>query len=596
MRPSSPALVVAGLAPVSLLAVDPGGWYPFGPLKWLAVSVVAPAGAAVVLARRPLRVEPVTAGAALALVAWFALAAARGTDGVYAWLGTPERHFGVLTWALAAVLLAAGQSLGDDRSRRVVVGGLVVAGAGLGLVATAEAAGRAPGVLDAGGRLGGPLGSPAYLGAAVALLLPVLAGVAADGSWSRAARVIAGAGATGTAVAAVGSGARAAWVGLAAAGLVVGWAQRARLARRPRAVVLVGAGGAVVLTLLVVVGPVGARAASTFDPEAPGGRGRLDEWRVATRVVADHPLVGVGPEGYRIAFAAAVDRDYQRAHGRDPLPDRAHSTPLDVAVTGGAPALAAWLVLVVAVGRSVLVAVAGDRPWLAGLGAGLVAHAAGGLFLFPVVELEPLAWLLAGTLVGAVAAAPDAPGLRGVRRARPVEWPVGRAAVVGLGAVAVVALVAGAAEVAADRHARRAATALAAGDGATAAAEAGAATGLRPDVLRLHLLEARARVADQQGAVAGLAAVDRALGLSPGDPLARRERARLLVDRALATRVPAHAGAARHELARLLEADPLAADLWALAATAAALDGDVEAAREAGTRAGALAPDRGEGT
>jgi hypothetical protein len=53
VRHRSPATVVAALAPVSLLAVDPWGWYPFGPVKWLAVSTLVPAGAAVVLARRP---------------------------------------------------------------------------------------------------------------------------------------------------------------------------------------------------------------------------------------------------------------------------------------------------------------------------------------------------------------------------------------------------------------------------------------------------------------------------------------------------------------------------------------------------------------
>src|SRR5690606_20027788 len=115
-------------------------------------------------------------------------AAALGRDGIYAWVGTPERHLGVLAWALAALALIVGQSLGDEGDRRTVAAGLVVAGVGVGLVGGAEAAGWEPRVLDVGGRLSGPLGSPAFLGAAAALLLPALVGLAADATWGRRAR------------------------------------------------------------------------------------------------------------------------------------------------------------------------------------------------------------------------------------------------------------------------------------------------------------------------------------------------------------------------------------------------------------------------
>lgn len=590
MRTRSPAVLIAALAPASLLAVDPWGWYPFGPVKWLAVSVLVPAGAALVLARRPLRVAAAPTAAALGLVAWLAVAAAVGVDGVYAWVGTPERHLGVVAWALAALALVVGQSLDGDEDRRVVAGGLVLAGLGVGVVAVAEALGWEPDALDTGSRLSGTLGSPAYLGAAAGLLLPALVGVAADGSWARRARVAAAAGAAGLAVALVGSGARAAWVGLAAAVVVTVWAQRAWLAGRRRIVVAAAAAG-VALVGLVLVGPVGERAASTFDASEPGGGGRLDEWRVAGRVVVDHPLVGVGPEGYRIAFAEGADAAYELEHGRDPLPDRAHSAPLDVALAGGLPALAAWLALVVLVGRVVLVVLRGDRPWLVGIAAGLVAHVVGSLFLFPVVELEPLVWLLGGLVLGAAPARPAAPG-----RPRRVERPLPRPVPAAVGLLAVLALVAGAADVAADRHARRAADALDRGDTATAAEEAAAASRLRPDEVRLHLLEARARVADEQGIVAGIGAVDDALAVSGGDPIAQRERARLLVARAEATRAPAHVALARAEVDRLLADDPVSSTLWALASVAAALDGDTAGADEALRRAEELRPETRDGT
>src|SRR3546814_495282 len=55
---------------------------------------------------------------------------------------------------------------------------------------------------------------------------------------------------------------------------------------------------------------------------------------------------------------------------------------------------------------------------LAGLAAGLVAHWSGQLFLFPLVELEPLAWLLAGTLVAATGSTPEPAARRCQERPR----------------------------------------------------------------------------------------------------------------------------------------------------------------------------------
>ena len=104
--------IAAGLLPVVLLAVDPGGWYWFGPVKWLVVTVAVPACAAALWHRHPVRVVRGPTLAALAFVTTMALAAVFGIDPLYAWIGTPERHFGVMTWALCFVALLVGQ----DRS------------------------------------------------------------------------------------------------------------------------------------------------------------------------------------------------------------------------------------------------------------------------------------------------------------------------------------------------------------------------------------------------------------------------------------------------------------------------------------------------
>jgi O-antigen ligase len=584
---SGPVLLGA-LAPAACLAVDPAGWYPFGPVKWLLVTVVACAGAAATLRWRSPAV-PRPLGLALgAWLAWLAVAAAVGLDPSYAWLGTPERHLGVLTWALCALLLVAGTVVATGGAVATLLVGLVAAGLGVGGVATLEAAGWEPAVLDVGTRLSGTFGSAAYLGAASALLLPVCVGIAGDARLAARLRTAAGVASVLLVVACVGSGARAAWVGLAVAAGAAAWARRRWLGAHRRQAGLGLAGLTVVGVALVVLSPAGARLSSLTDPDAPGGRGRLDEWRVASRVVADHPVTGVGPEGYRIAFSTAVDDRYERAHGREQQPDRAHSAPLDVALMAGLPGLVAWLTVLVLVGRRVLGALRDGPTWLTGVAAGLLAHVAGQLLLFPLAELEPVAWLLAGVVVATVDGRDRGP----TRPTRPGST-AHRAVVAALGALAILATVAGVTDVVADRRAGSAADALARGDHRAGARAALDAVALRPDIVRLHVLAAAAVVADEQGTLAGIRQLEDALEVSPGDPIVLLARVRLLVERASATRVPAHSAAARAEVDRLLRRDPSSAALWSVARDLALVEGDDAAAELAAARLRTLAPTGG---
>jgi O-antigen ligase len=457
----------------------------------------------------------------------------------------------------------------------VIVRGLVVAGLGVGLAACTEALGVGPDVLDAGRRLGATFGSPAYLGAAACLLLPIAIAAATDRAQPPGWRVAAALAATTTGVGVVGSGARAGWVGLAVALAVTATANRHRLPRVKPLPVLGCA--AIVLAALVLLTPVGHRLGETFDADAPGGRGRLDEWRVATRVLADHPLTGVGPEGYRIAFADGVDASYEHDHGRDPLPDRAHAAPLDIALAGGPLGLAAWVAVLITLAPYLRRALRSVDALAVGIAGALVAYLAAELLLFPLAELEPVAALLAGLLVT------DA-------RARVAP----RAFTAALGAVAVVALTAGSLDVLADRQGNLAVHDLDRHDTAAAVEHAQRAVDLRPDVLRNHLLLAIALEADDQGTVAALHAVDDALRIAP-DPIAQRRKAELLVRRADATRVPDHIRIARTYVDDRLRHDPNNAVLQALAAQAALLDGDADAAARHAAAARRLHHD-GDGT
>ncbi|MEO7557232.1 MAG: O-antigen ligase family protein [Acidimicrobiales bacterium] len=574
------AVLLGALVPSTLLLVDPWGWYPFGPAKWLAVTVLVPAASAMVLHRHPVRCERRLGWALGALVAWLAVAAWVGHERLYGWLGTPERHLGVLTWALCALAVLVGQSLDVERHGPPIAWGLAVAGLGLGAAGVAEALGWEPAVFAVTpGRLTATMGSAAYVGAATALLLPALVGVALDAGLSIRLRRASGSAVPLLAVVCVGSGARAAWFGLAISGLVaMGLHRRALLADRRRAA---GAAGlaAVVAIAVVALSPAGGRLAAAFNGDEAGGRSRIDEWRVAAYVIADHPLTGVGPEGYRTTLGEGIDDAYEQAYGRDPLPDRAHSGPLDVALAGGVPALVAWTACVTILVGGAIRAMRRGRWLIAGLGAAFVAHIGEQLLLFPTAELEPAAWLLAGfVLAGSRSAAPSA-----------VRLPTRRVPAV-LGVVALIAAGAGVVDVLADHRAEDAVTALSRDDTASALRAATAASDLRPDELRLHLLRAQALLADQRGTTEALHAVKDGLARSPGDPIALRRHAELAVTLATNTHLPRDIAAAQSEVAALLDGDASNAALWLLRGASDRLAGDDVAAEAAWERAEALTP------
>jgi hypothetical protein len=531
-RVSASRLLPAAIPPVAVLAVDPGGLAPFGPVKWLLLPAAVLAAIASVGPGR--RLDRRLAAAWAAFLAVVGLAAVFGLDDLHAWIGTPERRFGALTWVVCVLAFVVGHRLDDD-GRRTVLCSTALTAAVLGAWGAGEQLGWQPiDLVGVGDRPVGTLGSSAYLGAAAVLLAPVAAfAPLAHRSW----RLLA----FGLAVAAlVVSGARAAWFGGLVVLLLAVVARRTTLRRA--AVVLVLAVG------LVVACGLGDRAGDTLSDNEGGAGGRVDEWQVAARVIARHPGLGTGPEGYRIAFGRVVDEGYEARHGRDPLPDRAHSAVLDVAATTGLLGLAAYLVLLGLVIVRLLVAVRRGPALLAGAALAVLGYWAQSLLLFPLAELEPLAWLLAGLVVGATA----------TTRRTPLVVPV--RVLAGVAAVAVA--VAGTLDVVADHRARTALDAVLASP-----EQARAATHLRPDSVRYRLAAARAleRRGSSLALDQALEQLDRALEVSPRDPVVRLERARLLVARARRSGEPGHRADAQHALRALLADDPrnsAARELW----------------------------------
>jgi tetratricopeptide (TPR) repeat protein len=201
--------------------------------------------------------------------------------------------------------------------------------------------------------------------------------------------------------------------------------------------------------------------------------------------------------------------------------------------------------------------------WRAGLSIALIAYLSQQLVLFPLAELEPIAWLLAGIVV---AWESDADELIAVVVVRP--W---RAALAVAGAIA---LVAGSADVAADRAARRALRASAGVRIGSASTTGGGdrAARLRPDAVRYRLVAARVAATKADA----LRQLDAAQRLSPGDPIVRIERARLI-----------DTLAAWRDVSAL---DPVNAAVWLRRGVAAADEGDVADAERSWLMAEDLAP------
>jgi hypothetical protein len=285
-----------------------------------------------------------------------------------------------------------------------------------------------------------------------------------------------------------------------------------------------------------------------------------------------------------------IDADYERTYGRDRvLPDRAHSSPLDVALIGGLPAALAYLTLIVIVGRRAIGLVRQANPMRAGVASAFLAYAAQQLLLFPLAELDAIWWMLAGIVMTASRRGLDMPG--------PDVPPARRTAVrTAASLVAMVAacgaLIAGVLDVAADRLAHTALTASTTRPASDSIDDAVRAVSLRPDNVRYRIIAAHL-LADT-GTLAGIdAAIDqslRALDWSPRDPVAADAHASFLLDRAAVTGTRTDIATALAAWRELVDRDPVRARWQLQLGRAAALDGDVELARHAWTAAADLSP------
>ena len=545
------SVLVAVLLAGGALAFDPGGWQVFLPAKWLVITVCAFGAAAaalfegVDLHRRSLH------GWA-AFLAWAAVTSLIADDPLAAWLGTPDRRFGFVALLTLAAAFVGGQAITDEKGRVLLSRAAIVALGGMTLYGIAESLGTVPvDLTTTTTRLGATFGSPAYLGAALCLLLPMGVGTAADRRQPLRWRI---AGAT-AAVCGIGllagSGARAAAFGLGVTALLAVLRGFDALRRHP----LVATGVVLVVVASIALSPLGGRLGEPIS-------GRLAEWRVASRALVSDPLTGTGLEGYRVVFPSHVDVAYVQEYGRTTITDRAHSGPLDLGVAMGVPGTLAWVAAAVWLAIRCSGVVRGGTPVLAGMGAGVFALLTQELFLFPTLEVGAAGWAIAGVVV---ASARSQPPLHG-------RTKIGAAATA---ALALLAATAGVIDVVADHRAASAVT----NDDLVAADSAFA---LRPDSFRYALLAADVALqrGDQDGA---RDRVEAAAALSPPDPAVRIARARLAV-------AGADTSAALALLEEAVEADPNHPELRILLGDVQAAAGKVGEAERSWLAAAHLSP------
>jgi O-Antigen ligase len=556
---SGRSLLIAALPVATVAAVDPCGLSPFGPLRFAVASIVTVLLAGFVSRGGGGGVPLSVATAGGLLVVW-ALGSSIAASSVSAWLGTTERHYGFLTVVLVALAFWSGSRMwGDDV--RILGRGCVLAALFVGGWVVWEKAFRQPiAYATSSNRAGGPFGSAALLGAACCVLLPLAVGKSA---W----RIVATA---GVVVALFASGSRGAVLAVAVVGVAWMFRRVGHGGGGGRGRLLVTVGLVAVVAMVAVVVLVGA-VSGQFS-RSRGQVSRVDEWSVGVRSVGRSPVFGAGAEGYRAVFPRVVDNSYVRAYGRTEITDRAHSGPLDVAIMFGVPGGLLFAALLVMVGW---------RAWRSrsAVGFAVLAYLVQQLVLFPLSELDFLAWMLAGTLFSV----PQSVSNESIS----IRWNARTAlSVVG----ATVLLAAGVLDVAADRTAKSALAARAALAPSRATSLGRQLVRLRPDSIRNRLIAARVLETSDDDSVLreALTVLDRAESLTPGDPAVAEERALVITRIADRTNVPVDRRAARAAYERLVVTDPRNPRAWLALAKARRIDTDSVGADEALARAAEL--------
>lgn len=573
------AVLLVALVP---LAFDPGGYFIFLPIKWALLLAAAFGGLAALVRRHSLPRHAAWWWWAV-LLTLIGAAAIFGVAPLTGLIGAAGRNLGLIAWLAFAAAFALGVVAGESPEgvERVAVAA-VVASVPISVYALVQAAGIDPLSWHEGldlTRARSTLGNASFLGAYLVLITPVAAGLAADsGRLPRTRLLFAGALVLGLG-ALLSTQTRAAWLGAAAAGLLIVAARRRLLATPARRVGIAIAAAGIATALLLT--PLGERARSIADPTRGTARGRLVTWSLTAKLIAERPLLGWGPDSFAITFPRVIDARYEREVGRERIPDRAHNAFLDMAAAAGIGGTVAYAGLLVSV---VLACIRGLKgaPVTAGMSAGIAGYLVQQQFSFPVADLDAVFWVIAGLLVA----------VAGKKRG---AFALPRLLAPALALIAIILAVWAARDVAADRHLRLALEAEAAGRPEGALDHIDRAIALAPE--RGQYLQASARMRRRIGEAGGppelfqgaLEDLDRAKRLTPS-PEFDLDRAGVLLAMAESTGDAGLAKRAESAYRSVLDTDPNSARALLKLGVALALQGRTSDAERAWLTAASLSP------
>jgi O-antigen ligase len=149
----------------------------------------------------------------------------------------------------------------------------------------------------------------------------------------------------------------------------------------------------VAVALFIAIAParLSDRLYSMFDLNDPTNRDRVAMMRAGGRMIADHPLTGVGPDQVKTVYA-----QYRDPAAVEPVNFHLHNVPVQIAAERGLPALALWVWLLATIVADMWrLFRRGRHPSLAAAAlAALVAMLAAGMFEYNFGDSEFLMLLL----------------------------------------------------------------------------------------------------------------------------------------------------------------------------------------------------------
>jgi putative inorganic carbon (HCO3(-)) transporter len=287
------------------------------------------------------------------LAAFLACSAAATAASIHlptALLGAYRRYEGLGAFLLYALTFVLVVQLARERRH---LHQLVVTAAGAGVVVAAYGVAQALGIdpiewgpeLQDHGRAFSTYGSPVTLGAYLTLVLPLAVGLALT-TEHRRARVACWFGALVIAAAIFATLTRGAWLGALVAIVTLGAGLARRHRRKSVAVVVATIVGTVAASAallsstsgLRIVERAAERATSLLQPTKGSSGTRIEIGKAAFNAIAERPLLGFGPDTFRLVFPRHKTAAYVREIGSLPVADNAHSHPIHIAVGAGIPA------------------------------------------------------------------------------------------------------------------------------------------------------------------------------------------------------------------------------------------------------------------